>query len=82
VSDLEETREVEGLRKSHRSRSPVSISVAISLLGVVLGWGVTWGVYSQRLQNLEDGRRQVAADQRQAEKQLAAHDTQILPAPT
>lgn len=49
----------------------VGVSALTSLVAVILTWGITWGVYSQRLQNQEDNAAH-AADVIEANTRLNA----------
>ena len=54
-----------------RVKVPLAVTVAAVLLSAVASASVTWGVYSQRIANLEDEARTVVPLVRSHETQLA-----------
>jgi hypothetical protein len=69
--------EFESSNDSRRQKSPVTLSVLISTGGVLMGWGITWGTYSQRLESVETEGRRLEEREDKLETLALTHDRQL-----
>jgi hypothetical protein len=72
-----QSHEVHSATMTKDTRSPFTLSILVSVGGMLLGWGITWGNYSQRLEMVERTERELKDRADKLENLALIHDRQL-----